>query len=523
MTTACLLSAQLLLTPRAGSAATPVAHSGQVGSALFPHTPANMACPGPQCPYTAPTQYEQGFASDVLARMNIERSMRERDYTYQGQLMTLPALPMDQLAQQTAQAAAEYDISHVTGGYDYGGPAPGGYASDGGNAAWGGATSANVDRGLMDSPGHAAAMLSAAPSIVGIGVAIDPGTAVVVVEVFYNRTFNGWLSGQNRYQAELAQNSVYAQSNGTVTSVNEPPQDGGGSIPSDGVFPAGPIAAEAPFATGVDWTSSGPVYPGTQQAAFHGISVDSMGVTSIAPAANGNGYWLTNLWGRVSPHGSAMWYQDMQHPYQFGVNGGRVVSTVATIDRKGYWLAAQDGGVFGFGDATFYGSMGGQPLNAPIVGMAATADSKGYWLVASDGGIFAFGDATFYGSMGGRPLNAAIVGIATDTATGGYWMVAADGGIFSFNAPFHGSMGGHPLNQPVASVAATPDSGGYWLVASDGGIFAFGDASFYGSMGGRPLNAPIVGIATDAATGGYWMVAADGGIFSFNAPFFGAD
>jgi hypothetical protein len=34
-------------------------------------------------------------------------------------------------------------------------------------------------------------------------------------------------------------------------------------------------------------------------------------------------------------------------------------------------------------------------------------------LVASDGGIFAFGDAAFYGSTGGTPLNQPIVGMAT--------------------------------------------------------------------------------------------------------------
>ena len=59
---------------------------------------------------------------------------------------------------------------------------------------------------------------------------------------------------------------------------------------------------------------------------------------------------------------------------------------------------ASDGGIFAFGDATFYGSEGGKPLNKPIVGMAATPDGNGYWEVASDGGIFAFGDAKFYGS-----------------------------------------------------------------------------------------------------------------------------
>ena len=51
-------------------------------------------------------------------------------------------------------------------------------------------------------------------------------------------------------------------------------------------------------------------------------------------------------------------------------------------------------------------------LNKPVVGMAATAHGRGYWLIASDGGIFSFGDAQFYGSMGGKPLNQPEVGLA---------------------------------------------------------------------------------------------------------------
>ncbi|MGH9055094.1 MAG: glycoside hydrolase family 5 protein [Acidimicrobiales bacterium] len=38
--------------------------------------------------------------------------------------------------------------------------------------------------------------------------------------------------------------------------------------------------------------------------------------------------------------------------------------------------------------------------------------SQGYWLVGADGGIFSFGDAGFYGSEGGKPLNAPVVGMA---------------------------------------------------------------------------------------------------------------
>ncbi len=83
---------------------------------------------------------------------------------------------------------------------------------------------------------------------------------------------------------------------------------------------------------------------------------------------------------------------------------------------QSYWEVASDGGLFAFGNAQFYGSMGGKPLNAPVVGLAATPTGGGYWEVASDGGLFAFGNAQFYGSMGGKPLNAPVVGLATDGA-----------------------------------------------------------------------------------------------------------
>jgi len=125
---------------------------------------------------------------------------------------------------------------------------------------------------------------------------------------------------------------------------------------------------------------------------------------------------------------------------------------------------------------------------------ASTPTGGGYWEVASDGGLFSFGNAKFYGSMGGKPLNKPIVGMASTPTGGGYWEVASDGGLFSFgNAKFYGSMGGKPLNKPIVGMASTPTGGGYWEVASDGGIFSF-TAPFYGSMGGKSLAAPIVGI-----------------------------
>ncbi|HEY1466494.1 MAG TPA: neocarzinostatin apoprotein domain-containing protein [Acidimicrobiales bacterium] len=206
-----------------------------------------------------------------------------------------------------------------------------------------------------------------------------------------------------------------------------------------------------------------------------------------------------------------------------GLNGP-VVTMMATSAATGYWLVGADGGIFSFGDAPFYGSMGGQPLNQAVVGAARTPDGGGYWLVARDGGVFSFGDAQFRGSMGGQPLNRPVVAMAATPDGGGYWLVASDGGVFCFgDAQFRGSMGGQPLNSPVVGAAAAPTGQGYWLVAADGGIFNFGDAAFDGSKGGAPPTWPVVGMAADQAANGYWLAGAAGAVYPFGqAPFLGS-
>ena len=64
----------------------------------------------------------------------------------------------------------------------------------------------------------------------------------------------------------------------------------------------------------------------------------------------------------------------------------------------GGMLVASDGGVFSFGDAKFYGSLGATRLPAPAVSMVATKSGKGYWIVLANGDVHAFGDAGKYGS-----------------------------------------------------------------------------------------------------------------------------
>jgi D-alanyl-D-alanine carboxypeptidase len=164
--------------------------------------------------------------------------------------------------------------------------------------------------------------------------------------------------------------------------------------------------------------------------------------------------------------------------------------------------------VYAFGSARFRGANRRAP-SAPTVGMAATPSGKGYWLAGQDGGIFSFGRAGFYGSAGSLDLNQPIVGVAATRRGRGYWLVARDGGVFAFgDARFRGSTGAMRLDQPIVGMAARRSGAGYWLVARDGGVFAFGDARFFGSVPGAGYaSTPIVALVGAPDGRGYWMAS----------------
>jgi hypothetical protein len=257
-------------------------------------------------------------------------------------------------------------------------------------------------------------------------------------------------------------------------------------------------------ALGLATTLSSGTSPASATSAVR--SGDYSGGIMMAADPSG-GYWTVTPAGAVTPHSGAA---ALGSPASSNLHLAQpIVGMTATTDGNGYWLVASDGGIFSYGDATFYGSTGSIHLNKPIVGMAATHDGRGYWLVASDGGIFSYGDATFYGSTGSIVLNKAVVGMTATTDGNGYWLVASDGGIFSYgDAMFYGSTGSIRLNLPIVGMAPSPDGRGYWLVGFDGGVFTFGDSSFYGSTAGWGVYA--YGMIINPATAGYSVVAANG-------------
>ena len=206
-------------------------------------------------------------------------------------------------------------------------------------------------------------------------------------------------------------------------------------------------------------------------------------------------------------------------------------------------------------------------LSSAITGMAVTPDGEGYWLVGTDGGIFAYGDAPFYGSLGSIRLNGPVVAI-TSTPDGegllagghrrrclrfrGRRLLRVDGRPHASPARSWESrprltVTGTGSSPPTAAcspsatprstgrwglrtwlagvtgIAATNDGKGYWMVAGDGGVFAFGDATFYGSSEAKPPPASIAGMATTPDGDGYWMVGNDGSVYTFgDAPSLGS-
>ena len=159
-----------------------------------------------------------------------------------------------------------------------------------------------------------------------------------------------------------------------------------------------------------------------------------------------------------------------------------------------------------------------------VVGVAATADGQGYYLVTSAGYVYTFGDAQYYGSMGGQSLSRPIVGITVDKATGGYWLVGADGGVFAFNAPFDGSAEGTIRwrrssawrQRPTAAATGSPVP----TAGCSTSAMPNSRETIVYTIGG--CGTPITGIA-GSSDSGYWLAGQNGGVFSFNAPFDGSE
>lgn len=137
-----------------------------------------------------------------------------------------------------------------------------------------------------------------------------------------------------------------------------------------------------------DWTGSLHALPGAAAVQYASPSTGSGGPWDLS---------VTSLsWPVATPPAPAVPVHETTPATKLNKPASGIA---ATPTGKGYWMVAQDGGVFAFGDAHYAGSLARTTLNAPIVGITPTPSGKGYWLVGADGGVFAFGDAHYAGGM----------------------------------------------------------------------------------------------------------------------------
>ncbi len=223
-------------------------------------------------------------------------------------------------------------------------------------------------------------------------------------------------------------------------------------------------------------------------AQFHG-SMGGMRVERTRSSASRRpttptGYWevATRRW-RVQLRRRQLLRQHRQHPIEQadGRDGGHA--------RRGWLLARGRPTVASSPTATpaSTAARAASRSTSRSSGWCRRTTAVGYWLIASDGGVFAFGDAGFFGSLGGAPP---VHGARRRGADARRWRVLGPRrqrhGLRLRRRPTVGVAGVSPTLSTMKSpmTGLIPDFSGQGFDAVNGGgqAFAFGDAPYFGDV-----------------------------------------
>ncbi|MCA1845927.1 MAG: L,D-transpeptidase family protein, partial [Actinobacteria bacterium] len=144
-------------------------------------------------------------------------------------------------------------------------------------------------------------------------------------------------------------------------------------------------------------------------------------------------------------------------------------------------------------------------LHGAVVGIAASQTGKGYWLAADDGGVYAYGDAPFLGAMNEGALPAPVAGIAAPASGGGYWLVGRDGQIYAFGVPDKGSPADGGAVEGTAVGIAANDGDGYWIAHGEPFVTEPGESG-----------PEVTSLQHRLADLGYWVGPSPSGTFDDN-------
>lgn len=179
--------------------------------------------------------------------------------------------------------------------------------------------------------------------------------------------------------------------------------------------PQGPVIGQVVVATDAPGTTvSGTTISGnTVTGSFvSGVTVHANAPKDSITATTIKGNTLdANNWGAANgapqTDAIALIVNDIPAPVTPILSGTSVTGNTITNQYAGVWQTWQVRATALSGN-TFSGPPGARLL------YTQPAPGLGYWMVARDGGVFSFGQAAFYGSMGGTRLNAPVVGAAVE-------------------------------------------------------------------------------------------------------------
>ena len=189
----------------------------------------------------------------------------------------------------------------------------------------------------------------------------------------------------------------------------------------------------------------------------------------------------------------------------------------------GYSILNQGGGIYSFGDATYYGNLIDHDYAGPAVGLAETPDGQGYNILTTSGAIYSFGNANYYGNLLDHHYPGPATALSHTPTGGGYAILNRSGGIYTFgDARYYGNLIDHKYPGVAIGLAYTSTGNGYWILTTSGALYSFGDAQYYGNLIDHNYPGVAASLAAAKDGKGYGILTTGGGLYTFGSqPYLG--
>jgi hypothetical protein len=198
------------------------------------------------------------------------------------------------------------------------------------------------------------------------------------------------------------------------------------------------------------------------------------------------GYWEVRGNGHVYAFGDARTYPSNAPQTAFD---GLVIAMAVHPSGQGYWLVDNKGRVTSHGQAQHFGDLEGAGYTN-VVDIAPSYDGQGYLLLNKQGIVSPYGSASYFGDSshaGTHPTGAPAVARSIETHLGGqgYWVAWSDGFIDAFNVGHFGNADdrtGFTPSEYITTIRRTSTGNGYWVLSGGGHVQAKGDAVHFGNF-----------------------------------------